>query len=74
MEEVRDDIREIKQSVKSIETEVIKLRIDSASNTKDLAHHIHRTNLNEARIEKLEYWLLGLLASSVIALVVKLFA
>lgn len=64
-----DDIR---QDVKEIKNQVLELVKQGASNTAILEYHVKRTDLNESRIAKLEYWLLGILASGVIGLALKL--
>lgn len=53
MQEIKEDLKEILRSIHSIE-------IDVAKNTKDLEHHIKRSDAADRRIEKLEYLLISL--------------
>ncbi len=55
-----EEIQEIKRDVR----ELVK---QGAFNTATLQEHMKRTELNETRIEKLEYWILGLLGSALVA-------
>lgn len=64
MDELKQDLKEIKSDISDIKNTI-------AINTTLLDVHIKRTNLNEARIEKLEYWALGLLGAILVALLVK---
>jgi hypothetical protein len=53
MQEIKEDLKEILRSIHSIE-------LDVAKNTKDLEHHIKRSDAADRRIEKLEYLLISL--------------
>lgn len=53
MQEIKEDLKEILRSIHSIQ-------IDVAKNTKDLEHHIKRSDAADRRIEKLEYLLISL--------------
>lgn len=53
MQEIKEDLKEILRSIHNIELDVTK-------NTKDLEHHIKRSDAADRRIEKLEYLLISL--------------
>ena len=53
MQEIKDGLKEILRSVNDI-------KVDVAKNTKDLEHHIKRSDAADRRIEKLEYLLISL--------------
>lgn len=59
MDEFKSDIKEIKSELSSI-------GLTLARNTESLIHHSARTAINEARITKVENWLLGALTSGVL--------
>jgi hypothetical protein len=65
MEEIKKDLKEIRRDVTDIKTDV-------ARNTVSLDHHIKRTALAEDRIMRLEYWMLGLLATILAGVVIRL--
>lgn len=60
MDEFRADIKEIKSDISEIKR-------DTAINTVSLLEHIKRTELAEKRLDRVENWLLGFLASVLIA-------
>lgn len=62
----------IKEDLKAIRADVSAIKTDVAVNTKSLDHHIARTEIAERRLEKLEYVLIGLLASAVLTAVTKM--
>lgn len=66
---IRDDVKEIKSDIKSMHQTLEK-------NTASLIVHEHRTTLAEKRIERFEggvKWLLGLLLTSALGVLAKLF-
>ena len=65
-----DDIKEIKSDVKEIRVDVVVIKETMAVNTANLQAHMRRTDLNEARLAKLEYWLIGLLTTLLVAVAV----
>ena len=65
---MQEDIKEIKADVKEISKDITLIKTVLATNTSSLDLHIKRTDLAEQRISKIEYWLLGMLASIIIAL------
>lgn len=60
-------MEELKKDVLSIKKEISEINTTLKVNTEILDIHIKRTQLNEDRIQKLEYWLLGLLAAILVA-------
>jgi len=64
-EDIRDDVKAIRSDISEIKTSV-------AINTTSLVHHMARTEVNERRLEKLEYCLIGLAVVAVLGGVVKL--
>lgn len=69
MQELKEDIKSIKQSQARVEIDIAMIKVD-------VGHHIKRTDLADARIVRIENWMLGLAASllaCVAAAVVKLF-
>lgn len=67
-------MEEIKQDLKEIKADVGQIKETLAVNTASLVQHELRTRLAEKRIEKLEYALIGFLASVVLALISHLIA
>lgn len=65
-------MQEIKEDLKAIRSDVSSIKLDVARNTVSLTNHMERTRLNENRIEKLEYLLIGLAIVSVLGGVVKM--
>jgi hypothetical protein len=61
------------QEIKEIKSELKEISVVLARNTASLEQHVKRTELAETRIEKLETWHLGILASILLAIVIKLF-
>jgi hypothetical protein len=57
---------EIKEELIEIKTELRSIGTTLAVNTESLTHHMARTASNEARIVKVENWLLGILTSGVL--------
>lgn len=66
---MEDDFKDLKQDVKEIKADISEIKTCVVSNTVSLDHHMRRTELNETRIKNLEYWLLGLLAASIVAVI-----
>lgn len=60
-----DVLSEIRHDVKI-------LLIQGAANTATLQEHMKRTQLSESRIEKLEYWLLGLIGTGLTGVLIAL--
>lgn len=65
MQELKQDIKEIKEELKGVSATLVR-------NTVSLELHEKRTSLAENRLERLEVWLLGLLASILVATIIKL--
>jgi predicted methyltransferase len=61
------DFNEIKQDVKDIKKDVTSIKEDIARNTVSLETHMKRTELNEDRIQKMEYFMLGGLMAIIVA-------
>ncbi len=61
-------IQEIRQDIREIKTDVSDIKTNTSLNTASLTTHIRRTDLNEKRIQMLEYWLLGLMGSALVAI------
>lgn len=64
-------MQEIKNDLKEIKNELVFIRVETAKNSISLTQHMERTAINERRLEKLEYTLLGLLVTVVGAAIVK---
>lgn len=54
------DIKDIKEDVKEIRSDIGVIKVTLAENTLDMRHHIRRTDLAESRIGKLEKYLLAI--------------
>lgn len=67
-------MEEIKQDIKEIRKDVVEIKETLAKNTASLEFHVLRTNQVESRIEKVEFYILGLLGSGILALLAKLFS
>ncbi len=65
MDQLKDELKEIRKDVK-------ELLLQSTKNTQSLAEHMRRTDANESRITRVETWMLGLLASILLAIIAKL--
>ncbi len=65
-------MQEIKDDLKAIRADLSDVKRDVAVNTVSLTNHMSRTEVNERRLEKLEYVLIGLAAVSVLGGVIKL--
>jgi hypothetical protein len=63
MKEIKDAIERVEQNTIKLDTRLDKIELQQVENNTDLKHHMRRTDLNENRIAKVEYWLLGMLAS-----------
>lgn len=66
----------IREELTGIKVELAKMNTTLSANTESLKLHVKRTDLNEQRIHGLERWLLGFLASgllAMLAILVKLF-
>ncbi len=69
------DFNELKQDVKEIKSKVEDISATLLRNTVSLELHERRTSLAEARLDKYEAnskWVIGLIASGVIAILLKL--
>ncbi len=67
MEEIKEDLREIKAELKTVSSTLVR-------NTMSLELHEKRTHLAEGRIERLEQksmWVLGLILTAVLGVFVK---
>lgn len=62
---------EIKNDLKDIKSDLVFIRVEVAKNSISLDNHMKRTEINERRLEKLEYALIGLLVTVVGACLVK---
>lgn len=65
-------MNEIKDDLKAIRKDVNELHVLTAINTASLTTHMARTEINERRLEKLEYVLIGLACVGVLGGVIKL--
>lgn len=65
-------MQEIKNDLKAIREDISDIKTDVAKNTIALDHHIKRTDVSERRLEKLEYSLIGLLVTVIGAALIKL--
>jgi hypothetical protein len=63
---------ELKEDIKAIRSDVSEIKTTMAVNTVSLNAHMARTEINERRLEKLEYLLIGLAATAVLGGVIKL--
>lgn len=59
---------DLKQDIKDLHSKVDRITEMSVKNTASLEQHMMRTELNEKRIEKMEYYILGLLGSGILAI------
>lgn len=69
MQEIRDDLKQIKQSQARVEIDIAMIKVD-------VGHHIKRSDAADSRIIRIENWLLGLGSAVVVAIcaaVVRLF-
>jgi hypothetical protein len=64
-------MQDLKQDLKEIKNELVFIRVETSKNSVSLENHMKRTEINERRLEKLEYTLLGLLITVVGAALVK---
>lgn len=70
-----EDIREIKEDIKEIKGDLKEISKIMGANTASLVTHEYRTTLSERRIERFESgirWILGLIASGILAALIKL--
>ncbi len=65
-------MKEIKDDLKHIKSELVFIRVETAKNSVSLENHMARTAASEKRLEKLEYVLIGLFASAVFGGLIKL--
>jgi hypothetical protein len=65
-------MREITDDLKAMRADISDIKTNIAVNTASLTNHMARTEINERRLEKLEYVLIGVLATAVLGGVVKL--
>lgn len=65
-------MQEIKDDLKAIRADMSDVKRDVAVNTVSLTNHMERTVINERRLEKLEYVLIGIAAVGVLGGVIKL--
>lgn len=70
---MQDDIKELKADVKEISKDITDIKVILGANTTSLSEHIKRTTLAEQRIDKIENWLLGLLAAILLAIIGSMF-
>ncbi len=69
-------MQEVKETLKGITQSQARVEIDIAMIKVDIGHHIKRTDLADARIVRIENWMLGLASALLVAVcaaVVKLF-
>ena len=59
-------MQEIKEDLKIIRTDLAEIKRDVAINTVSLNHHIKRSDMNEDRIQKLEYTFIGIASVGVL--------
>lgn len=71
LEDVKDRLKDLHRTLDKLDSKLDSLVENTIKNTISLEQHIARTELNESRIEKLEYWLLGLLGSLLVAVIAK---
>lgn len=64
---LEQDVQRIIQDVQEVRQDVKQLLVQSAENKVTLSEHMRRTELNEDRIKKLEYWILGFLGAGLLA-------
>lgn len=65
-------MQEIKDDLKAIRSDISDIKVTLAVNTVSLTAHMERTQINERRLEKLEYCLVGLAVVAVLGGVIKL--
>jgi len=65
-------MQEIKEDLKAIRADINDIKVTTAINTVSLTAHMSRTEINERRLEKLEYVLIGIAAVGVLGGVIKL--
>lgn len=63
--------QDVRSELKEIRNAVSELKVIAATNTTQLETHMKRTEMNEARIESMEKWHLGILAAILIAVITK---
>lgn len=73
MDDIRQGLKEIKGDLRDMREDIGEIRVSTAANTASLQEHMKRTSLNETRIQKMEYWALGIIASAFISLLIKWF-
>lgn len=66
-------MEDLRQDVKQLLRESAECKAMLHANTIILEHHIKRTEMNESRIEKLEYYLLGFFGTAILGILMKLF-
>lgn len=64
-------MQQIKDDLQAIRADVSDIKRDIAVNTVSLAAHMSRTEINERRLEKLEYVLIGIAAIGVLGGVIR---
>lgn len=62
----------IEGKVDKLDAHLLEVKITLARNTESLEHHMIRTQMNEQRVEKLEYVLIGIAALGVLGGIVRL--
>jgi hypothetical protein len=62
-------VDQLKEELVGIRIELAKMNSTLGANTESLKEHMRRTDQNEQRIHGLERWLLGFLASGLVAMV-----
>lgn len=64
MQEIKNDLKTIKQSQARTEIDIAMIKVD-------VAHHIKRSDAADTRLQKLEYTLIGLLVTIIGAALAK---
>ena len=71
LEDIKDRLRDLQKELHKQSAKIDQIIETGIKNTINLEQHMQRTELNEDRIKKLEYWLIGLLGALVVATIVK---
>ena len=62
-------MEELKKDVKAIKVDVTTIRVEVAKNTQSLIEHMRRTELAEKRLDRMDTWIFGLLASLLVVVI-----
>lgn len=65
-------MEDLKKAIAHLDVKVDRIIEVAIKNTASLEEHMKRTELNEERIAKLEYYILGLLGSGILGILFKL--